>query len=70
MVPEPRVAATREKIDPDVPPALNLRYVNLTGDMIMSAYLVLRVPPSESINDVVSSLSTLLLLLRSPSSFE
>jgi len=34
MVPEPRVAATREKIDPDVPPALNLRYVNLTGDMI------------------------------------
>jgi len=33
-VPAPNVAATREKIDPEVPPALNFLYVNLTGDII------------------------------------
>lgn len=37
MVPAPSVAATRSKIEPDVFPALNLSYVNLTGVSIKFA---------------------------------
>lgn len=33
IVPEPSVAAISEKIEPEVPPALNLRYIYLVGDM-------------------------------------
>ncbi len=32
IVPEPSVAATSEKIEPEVPPALNLRCTYLVGD--------------------------------------
>lgn len=34
MVPEPSVAATSENMEPEVPPALNLRYPKRTGDII------------------------------------
>lgn len=44
MVPDPSVAAIREKMDPDVPPARNFRWPYLTGLNITSANLDLLLP--------------------------
>ena len=41
IVPEPRVAAMREKIEPLVPPALNFLCTYLDGDNNISAYFFL-----------------------------
>ena len=48
IVPEPRVAAMREKIEPLVPPALNFLCTYLDGDNNISAYFFLRVPPGDN----------------------
>ena len=43
-VPAPKVAATNEKMDPDVPPALNFLYVKRIGDIITDSNLFLDPP--------------------------
>ncbi len=38
-LPDPSVAATREKVEPAIPPGLNCRFVYRTGESITSANL-------------------------------